>query len=193
MNQASATRKNWFLASRYVYLILAALTVLVAMLFVYWKPELIKDAPTSLSTVASFAGLLGLTVALIEIFRLKGATELARSEARSIFDRVTQLVTAREIADCQGTIDAVLSKMDEDGEVPTRQLHQITKLYSQVFSAKFDDPTSIHRQNRSAVQAYALKPGTVASSQALKFALLGIAMHLGEVQGLTKVFEESKS
>lgn len=110
-----------------------------------------------------------------------------------MFRAVTSLVTAREIIECQSTINMAVSSLDEGRAIPSSVLCQIVKLYSQVFHAEFSDENSAHRKTRSIVESYSFNPNVGATSSASKNtrrALLSIASQLAELQGSTKNFTE---
>lgn len=171
----------------------AAISLLLFGIAVFWKPSLIKDAPTTLGTIGSFATAYGVLFAIIELRRAKAASVLAKEEAERVFKAVTSLVTAREIIECQSTINMAISSLDEGRAIPSSALCQIVKLYSQVFYAEFSDEKSAHRKTRSTIESYSFNPNTATtktSSKNTRHALLSIASQLAELQGSTKNFTE---
>ncbi|MFN3439909.1 MAG: hypothetical protein ACK41V_19590 [Acidovorax sp.] len=175
-----------------VHLITAVLTALVGLCIVIWRPELLKDATTSIGTIGSFATAYGVFFAIIELRRAQKASEMATDEARKVFNAVTGLVTAREIAECQTTIYVAICSLEEGRAISSTVLHQIVKLYSQVFYAQLSEDASPHRKARSTIEAYSYNPNvsTSSSSKRTKQALLSIAGQLAELQGSTKNFTE---
>lgn len=171
----------------------AIVSALLCVVTVLWKPELLKDAPTALGTIGTFATAYGVVFAIIELRRAKAASVLAREEAEQVFRAVTSLVTAREIIECQATISMAVSSLDEGRAIPSSTLCQIVKLYSQVFHAQVADENSTHRKNRSVIESYSFNPnvGTTKSTpRNTRRALLSIASQLAELQGSTKNFTE---
>lgn len=163
------------------------------LLSVLISPELVKDAPTTLGTIGVFATAFGVVFAVIEVQRAKAAFELAQTEAKKVFSRLTELVTAREIAECQAVLGTAVAAIDENKPIPSSTLCTVVKLYSQVFHAELSNPESTHRQNRSIIESYAHNPNNTLvtlSGRKTKKALLSIAGHLAQLQGLTKVFSE---
>ena len=172
----------------------AVLTGLVGLAIVLWKPELLKDATTSIGTIGTFATAYGVLFAVVELGRAKRASEAATVEARKVFNAVTALVTAREITECQTTIHVAICSLDEGRAISSTVLHQIVKLYSQVFHEQLSRDASPHRKARSTIEAYSYNPnlGTSNSSKKTKQALLSIAGQLAELQGSTNNFTEMR-
>lgn len=176
-----------------IHLIAAIVLPLLGVVSAYWKPDLIKDAPTALGTIGFFATAYGVLFAIIELRRAKAASVLAKDEAERIFRAVTSLVTAREIIECQSTIKMAVSSLDEGRAISSSVLCQIVKLYSQVFHAELANEMSEHRKNRSFIESYSFNPNVgsmKSSSKKTNRALLSIASQLGELQGSTKNFTE---
>lgn len=171
----------------------AILSALLCVITILWKPSLLKDAPTALGTLGTFATAYGVLFAIIELKRAKAASALARDEAERVFRAVTSLVTAREVIECQSTISVAVSSLDEGRAIPSSVLCEIVKLYSQVFHAQLSDEASAHRKNRSVIESYSFNPNvgaTGTSPRNTRRALLSIASQLAEVQGATKNFTE---
>lgn len=176
-----------------IHAIAATTALLVCALAVIWKPSLIKDAPTALGTVGTFATAYGVIFAIIELRRAKAAAALARDESERVLRAVTSLVTAREIVECQATVSMAVSSIDEGRQIPSSTLCQIVKLYSQVFYVEVSDEGSPHRKNRSILESYSFNPNVhtkQAAPKNTKRALLSIASQLAELQGSTKNFTE---
>lgn len=179
------------LNSRWMHIIAFSACFIGAGGLIFLFPDLKKDQPTTLGTAGVFLTLYGVIFAIIELVRLKSASYLANKEARRVFDTVTNLVTAREIIECQTKIEIAVEAIDEKRAIPSASLCSIVKLYSQVFHNEVGDENSEHRRNRSIVQSYYINgrppPKT---SENTKNALLGIAGHLAQLQGSTKNFSE---
>lgn len=176
-----------------IHIISATVSALLCIVFTLWQPSLIKDAPTSLGTIGSFATAYGLIFAIIELRRAQTASNLARQEAKRVLTVVTNLVTAREIIECQNTINMAISSLDEGKPISSAVLCQIVKLYSQVFHFELANELSIHRKVRSTIQSYTFNPNASAkpsTSKNTKHALLSITGQLAELQGSTKNFTE---
>lgn len=176
-----------------VHLIGALLTALLGIGIVTWKPELLNDAPTTLGTLGTFATAYGVIFAIVELRRAKSASVQARAEAERVFQAMTSLARAREIVECQTSIQIAIGSLDEGRLITSSTLCQIVKLYSQVFFEQLVDETSLHRKNRSVIESYVYNPNITASQKPAKNtrrALLSIASQLGELQGSTKNFTE---
>jgi hypothetical protein len=179
--------------SKKVHLIAVALCFVVAVLVVVLFPGLRKDESALLGTAGAFITLYGVIFAIIEVLRLKSASKLAEDEARRVFDSVVNLVTAREIIECQTKIEHAVEAIDENRLVPSASLCGIVKLYSQVFHEEVGKEESEHRRHRSTVESYYVsgRPKNEVSGN-VKKAFLGIAGHLAQLQGSTKNFAEYK-
>lgn len=176
-----------------VHITSAVLSIMVCIIAILWQPDLIKDAPSTLSTIGTFATAFGVIFAIIELKRAKAASSLAKEEAQRVLLAVTSLTTAREIIECQNTINVAVASLDEGRAIPTSVLCQIIRLYSQVFHSELVNEASFHRQNRSTVESYAYNPNIKSagsSSRKTKQALLSISGQLAELQGSTKNFTE---
>lgn len=181
------------LKDKAVHLIGAVVTAGLGIGIVIWQPDLLKDAPTTLGTLGTFATAYGVLFAIVELRRAKSASLHAREEAERVFRAMTSLATAREIVECQTTIQIAIGSLDDGRLIPSSVLCQIVKLYSQVFFAQLADEISSHRRNRSVIESYAHNPNIPASngpSKNTRRALLSIASQLGELQGSTKNFTE---
>ena len=168
-------------------------SALLCVITILWAPELLKDAPTALGTLGTFATAYGVLFAIIELQRAKSASLIATQEAQRVFRSVTNLVTAREIIECQGTITMAVSSLDEGRAIPSAVLCQIVKLYSQVFHLELTNEASGHRKNRSIIESYSFNPNvgvTNGPPKNTRRALLSIASQLAELQGATKNFTE---
>lgn len=177
-----------------VHWIGAGVTVVLGAASVIWKPDLLKDAPTTLGTLGTFATAYGVLFAIVELRRAKSAASQAKEEAERVFKAVTSLATAREIVECQTTIQIAVASLDEGRPIPSSVLCQILKLYSQVFFAQVAVETSSHRKNRSIIESYTYNPNSTRTSSGApsktQRALLSIASQLAELQGSTKNFTE---
>ncbi|MGE6790852.1 hypothetical protein ACQKFS_02350 [Pseudomonas guineae] len=179
------------LNSKWIHIITFLACFIGAGVLILLFPELKKDQPTTLGTAGVFLTLYGVTFAIIELVRLKSASFLANKEARRVFDIATNLVTAREIIECQTKIEIAVEAIDEKRLIPSASLCSIVKLYSQVFHHEVGDDNSEHRKHRSIVQAYYISGQLPPKSSGnTKKALLGIAGHLAQLQGSTNNFAE---
>ena len=64
-----------------------------AGMLIFFFSDLTKDQPTTLGTIGVFLTLYGVFFAIVEVARLRSASELAKREANRVFDSVTNLVT----------------------------------------------------------------------------------------------------
>ncbi|CAM8645369.1 hypothetical protein MCEMSEM18_03660 [Comamonadaceae bacterium] len=181
------------LQDKTVHILGAVVSALLCVIAILWKPSLVKDAPTALGTLGTFATAYGVLFAIFELRRAEAASVLAQKEAARMFHAVTSLATAREVVECQSTITAAVASLDEGRAIPSSVLCQIVKLYSQVFHTELKDESSAYRKNRSVVESYSFNPNVSArgtSPRNTRRALLSIASQLAEVQGATKNFTE---
>lgn len=166
---------------------------LVGIILCILERDLLKDAPTTLGTIGSFATAYGVLFAVIELRRTQAVSLATKLAAEQVFTSVSGLITAREITECQSVIQMAVASLDEGRPIPSSTLHQIVKLYSQVFHKEMDNEKSGHRKNRSIIESYSFNMslhGPTASTRHTKRALLTIAGHLAQLQGKTKNFAE---
>jgi hypothetical protein len=169
------------------------IVLLLSIVIVILEPSLLKDAPTSLGTIGSFATAYGVIFAILELRRAKAASQQAKDEAKKVFFAVTGLVTAREIVECQATIQLAVASIDEGKAIPSAVLCQVTRLYSQLFHKEMIDEHSTHRKNRSFIESYSHNPNASSNGAVpknTKRALIMISSDLGQLQGATKNFTE---
>ena len=173
----------------------AAVILLLCIAAVQWVPDLTKDATSTLGTVGFFFTAYGVLFAIVELHRAKVASLMAKDAAENVFKALTNLVTAREIIECQSTINVAVCVLEEGKNIPVSTLHQIIKLYSQVFHAELIDEKSLYRKNRSTVESYALTSAvgnSTISARNTARALLSISGQLAQLQGSTKNFTDYK-
>ncbi|WP_024870489.1 hypothetical protein [Tolumonas lignilytica] len=180
---------------KHTHIISATIITLLFITVVQWKSDLIKDPPSTLGTISSFATAYGIIFAIIELKRTKNASQHASEEVQRALHAVTGLISAREIIECQSVINLAISTLDEGKPIASITLCQIVRLYSQVFHEQLKDQNSDYRKNRSIIAAYAYNPNTNklnASTKKTKQALFAITSHLAEIQGATNNFTEYK-
>lgn len=177
--------------SRWMHVIAFFICLAGSAILMWCFPDLRKGQSATLGSAGVFITLYGVIFAIIEVFRLRSASDLAEKEAKRVFNSITNLVTAREIIECQTKIEIAVAAIDEKRTIPSASLCSIVKLYSQVFHNEVGDEKSEHRKNRSVVQSYYISgKSPLKASENTKQALLGIAGHLAQLQGSTKNFAE---
>jgi hypothetical protein len=188
---------NFFnVENKWSHAICLLFVLVMASITIHFEPTYVTGPINTLGTIGFFSTLYGVLFAIVELLRAKTASTLATNEAKRVFSVVTSIITAREIAECQGVINMAASAIDEGKTIPSATLCQIIKIYSQVYHAELTNPESEHRKNNSTLQSYSFNPNINScgvpdkSAKNVKRALLSISSHLGQRQGSTKNFSE---
>jgi hypothetical protein len=189
--EGAINRQFMDISDKKTHAIVFGVTCVVSIFLCLWQTDLLKDAPTTLGTIGSFATGYGVLFAVIELRRAQAVSMAARLAAERVFHSVTGLITAREITECQSVIQMAVASLDERRAIPSSTLQQVIKLYSQIFHVEMGDEKSEHRKNRSMIVSYYFNARmSTVSNKNTKRALLAISGHLAQLQGQTKNFSE---
>jgi hypothetical protein len=167
--------------------------IVIGLIVVLSEPILVKDIPTTFGTLGFFITAYGVIFAIVELLRVQNATTLANLEAKKVFSTLNNLITAREIMDCQHAVRMAIASLDENKPIATVLIVDIIKFYSQVFHAEVILDDSSQRKNRSIIQSYSFNPNINspnAGTYSTKSALLSIAGELAQLQGASKNLPE---
>lgn len=165
-----------------------ALLIVAIGCFVYDK-DLYDGLPKTLGSISIFLTIYAVIIALIELARTRSAAELAEQKVSEVVRVVEDLMTAREITECQIAVESAIEGITRNEDISARYVVKIIRLYTQVFPDAMNDDKSEHRKNRSILQSYrfadhAQENGSVPVKT--QRALMSISGHLGQVQGYTK-------
>lgn len=166
----------------------ALIIILLASAALYFRfPILFENVENTFSTLGTLVTFYAVTIAVIEMI-------ITRREAERVFSALTNIYTAKEIKECQLTINYLLAAIEEERSIPITSLNNIVMLYSRVFSSEMKNEASIYRANRSSLTSYSVfaknRQKKVGSSAKLQETLILITAHLAELEGLTKNFTE---
>ncbi|OAX85789.1 hypothetical protein A7D16_05785 [Xanthomonas nasturtii] len=158
-----------------------------------YDKDLYDGIPKTLGSVSAFLTVYGVIFALIELARTRSAAELAEQKASHVVSVIEDLMTAREISECQAAVESALEGIGRGEGISGSHIVRIIRLYSRVFPLEMKSDNSPHRRNRTILESYefsaaeAVKGGVPKKT---KRALLEISGHLAQEQGQTKYVKE---
>ncbi|WP_181703321.1 hypothetical protein [Chthonobacter albigriseus] len=147
-------------SSKIVHLISLVIITSLAYASGGYVPELWSNRVAVFSTASGFLTFYGVVFAVIETWRARSASELAREAARSANRRITDLTKIRNAAECQLCIKSSLQDLDKEGWVSISLLSRVIELYSAEFYAAYDQKNSPQSLAIAALQSHAISaPG----------------------------------
>ncbi|MBK0052999.1 hypothetical protein [Stenotrophomonas sp. S39] len=186
--------RNWF-SSKFACHIYSFLVILVIAIACYfYDKDLFGSLPKTVGSVSAFLTVYGVIFALIELVRTRTAAELAEQRVTEVVQVVEDLITAREITECQIAVESALDGISRNEDISARYVVKIIRLYSQVFPDAMLDEQSPHRSNRSILETYRYVKRVSDKSKGpvqTQKALMSISGHLAEMQGHTKRGKEN--
>lgn len=194
-----AVYRRW-VPSKLDHLVSFLVVLVVAVICFACDKELYDGIPKTLGSVGSFLTIYAVIFAIIELARTRSAAELAEQAAELAEQKVAEVVkvvedlmTAREISECQAAVEYALDGITRSEGISGSHIVKIIRLYSQVFPLEMKDERSRHRKNRTILESYEFGASDAAKAgvpKNTKRALLEISGHLAEEQGHTKHIKE---
>lgn len=130
--------------------------ILSAVISTVWTfPELWVGTVTTFATVGSFVTLYGVIFAVIETWRARAASEIARQAASDASRKVLALYNIKSISECQACIHNALNELDKVGWASTAALSRILELYTAEFHDAYRDAKSEQRESITSLQSHA--------------------------------------
>lgn len=183
-----ARYRRW-VPSKYDHLFSFLVVFVVAIGCFVYDQDLSDGASKTLGSIGGFLTIYAVIFAFIELVRTRSAAELAEQKVSEVVSVVEDLMTAREITECQIAVESALDGISRNEDITARYVVKIIRLYTQVFPVAMKDAKSEHRKNRSILQSYQYverAPEHAPVPTKTQRALMSISGHLAEQQGETK-------
>lgn len=184
--------RRW-VPSKLDHLVSFLVVLVVAVICFACDKELYDGISKTLGSVGGFLTVYAVIFAIIELARTRSAAELAEQKVAEVVKVVEDLMTAREISECQAAVEYALDGITQTEGISGSHIVKIIRLYSQVFPLEMKDERSRHRKNRTILESYEFSAADAAKASVpkkTKRALLEISGHLAEEQGHTKHIKE---
>jgi hypothetical protein len=154
--------------SRIIHIFSLLVTLLGLGYTIVTQKELWTGNVAIFATISGFVTVYGVAFAIIETWRARNASELARSAAFDARDRMGALYNVKNIGECQAGIRNALSDLDKDGWVSTASLSRILELYTAEFFDAYDNPHSEQRKSIAMLQSHAASASGPLKGQAVR-------------------------
>lgn len=144
------------------------MTLLVLIYTIVAEKELWTGNVATFATISGFATVYGVAFAIIETWRARTASELARSAASDASGKIRALYNVKNIAECQAGIRDGLRDLDKDGWISTASLSRILELYTAEFHEAYHNPSSEQRKSIAMLQSHAASASGPLKGQAVQ-------------------------